>query len=71
MTAITQMKSERVASPRNPTDVDRELELIARKLLEDTATDKDRAEYQRLLSWRRNHLFNLPSVASVRRFKDI
>lgn len=44
----------------NATDVDRELEGIALKLLVDEATDQDRVDYQKLLSWRRNDLLKLP-----------
>ncbi len=54
---------------RNETDVDRELEEIARLVLDNTASDQDRVQYQRLLSWRRNHIVDLPSPMSVRRSK--
>jgi hypothetical protein len=54
-------------SSRNETEVDRELELIARRVLNETASDSDRVNYQRLLSWRRNNIFDLPTASEIRR----
>lgn len=62
MTTMTKGTESLSKHPRNETDVDRELEDIARMLLDNTATDNDRVQYQRLLSWRRNNMLNLPSL---------
>ncbi len=47
-----------------PTDVDRRLEDIAGRLLTTDATEQDRVEYQKLLSWRRSNILDLPRFSS-------
>lgn len=52
----------------NETDVDRVLEEISGRFLRGETSDDDMVKYQRLLAWRRENLFKLPSHRARRSF---